>query len=122
MSVDSFPSSVPGELARRAVAEIRICSEELLAFVEGSFERIESLSAAQAARPAELESIGPRDPRPSMQEQIDQLAKIVAELAQLAGERKGKEAIPLADGQTAGKLAPRQTGSIQQGTPLKELR
>lgn len=88
MSVDLLNSSIRGENARNALAEIRACAGELQAFVAGEFDRIEALADEIIARQTSRDQTRHRAERKMMQDQIDQLARVAAEVAELVAEQK----------------------------------
>ena len=84
------------ELRKEALAEIRACPGELQTFVSGVFDQLDSLTnqllrheltRRQAQRQAERESV---------QGQIDRLAAVAAQLAEIDGrtEAVGRPEVP----------------------------
>ncbi len=88
MSVDLLNPSIRGEKAKNALAEIRACSGELQAFVNGEFDRIEALADEIVARQTSHDQTRHQAERKMMQDQIDQLARVAADVAELVAEQK----------------------------------
>lgn len=76
------------ENALNALTEIRACHEDIQAFVTGAFDRLDNLVDELRGHTTTPLNIARQAERETMQEQIDQLAKLATELAHSVAEHK----------------------------------
>jgi hypothetical protein len=90
MRTESLHPSIYRENALNALIEIRACYAESQAFVDGAFDRIERLiDEVRAQKPPRAPTKAqPPSERDTMQDQIDQLARLATELAHSVAEHK----------------------------------
>ena len=92
MSAESLSPSVCREDALNALTEIRACRGELQAFLAATFDRLDSLiDRLQTERPGQEQS-GPQTEAGTLQNQIDQLARLATDLAQSVAKRERRGA------------------------------
>jgi hypothetical protein len=87
MPTEPLRPSVCRENVAHALAEIRACYGDVRTYVAGAFERLDKLveeAGAQTAR----EPTARQPEQAAIQEQIDQLARLAAQLTQSAVEHK----------------------------------
>ena len=96
MSVES--SSQPGRwnCAKEALAEIRACPGELQTFVSGVFDQLDSLTNQLLRQELTRRQAQRQAERDSVQGEVDRLAAVAAQLAEIDGrdrsELAGREA------------------------------
>jgi hypothetical protein len=71
-----------------AVAELRACSDEMQAFVAGVFENLEEMADQLSTRERVGRHAQQQAERKALQDQIEQLASVTAELAASVAEQK----------------------------------
>ena len=76
------------ENAVEAFAEIRTCRMELRAFLTGMFDRLDDVAAELLSQRVVGQTAAGRSEQGAMQNQIDELTRIVADLAQSMAEQK----------------------------------
>jgi predicted TPR repeat methyltransferase len=89
MSVESTRQASGWDCASQALAEIRACPGELEAFVSGLFDEFGKLVDDLLVHELAQDQAQPKKETAAMQEQIDRLAAMVADLAgSVAGQSK----------------------------------
>jgi hypothetical protein len=95
MSAELLNPSVSREDALDALVEIRACHDELQAFLTATFDRLDDLVDKLRANQTGQTQVKRRMEGETLQDRIDQLARLAAELAQSVAERErlaaGKE-------------------------------
>ena len=88
MSAELLNLSVSREDALNALIEIRACHDELQTFLAATFSRLDDLVDKLRAEQPGQEQVERRTDGGSLQDRIDQLARLAAELAQSMTERE----------------------------------
>jgi predicted nucleic acid-binding Zn-ribbon protein len=88
MSAELLNLSISREDALDALVEIRACHDELQAFLTATFDRLDDLVDKLRADQTGQTQVKRRMEGETLQDRIDQLARLAAELAQSMSERE----------------------------------